>query len=144
MIDTERHPRLPAVLGAAAMLALALTGCAGTPTTPDSDTADAPIAEAETQTEADTSSDEVVVIGGELPSGTVALLAETYAKGRDPRPTVEFLDATTVRFEFPSALGESDLIGNCQIAWGSLEAEGVQIFIVDPSTETDCNALITG
>ncbi|MDF1478826.1 hypothetical protein PYV02_06970 [Leifsonia sp. H3M29-4] len=144
MIDTEPRRRLAAALGAAAILALALTGCAGTPTTPDSGTADAPIAEAETQTEADTSSDEVVVIGGELPSGTVALLAETYAKGRDPRPTVEFLDAMTVRFEFPSALGESDLIGNCQIAWGSLEAEGVQIFIVDPSTETDCNALITG
>ncbi len=87
----------------------------------------------------------VTVIGADLTSGTAVLLAEVYAEGRDPMPTVEFLDATTVRFAWPEgSLTESDALGNCQIAYGALSGEGIRVLIAVGDAEADCTAEIEG
>ena len=88
---------------------------------------------------------EVTVIGADLASSTAVLLAEVYAEGRDPIPTVEFVDATTVRFAWPAgALTESDALGNCQIAYGALSGEGIRVLIAVGDAEADCTAEIEG
>jgi|GEM_PF-3284088 hypothetical protein len=134
-------------------LAFALSGCA--PSAVSNDGAAEPSTSTEGQEnsgdedssaddETATDSDEVTVIGGDLPDSTVLLLATIYAKGRDPQPTVEFLDATTVRFSFPAGLSESDAIGNCQIAYGALNGEGVRVFTKFGDAEQDCTAYVEG
>ena len=88
---------------------------------------------------------EVTVIGADLASSTAVLLAEVYAEGRDPIPTVEFVDATTVRFAWPAgSLTESDALGNCQIAYGALSGEGIRVLIAVGDAEADCTAEIEG
>ena len=88
---------------------------------------------------------EVTVIGADLASSTAVLLAEVYAEGRDPIPTVEFVDATTVRFAWPAgSLTESDALGNCQIAYGALSGEGIRVLIAVGDAEANCTAEIEG
>lgn len=128
-------------------LAFALSGCA--PASTDSEGTAEPSTSTEDQgTSGDdtspTDSDEVNVIGGDLAGSTALLLATTYAEGRDPQPTVEFLDATTVRFDFPAGLNESAAIGNCQIAYGVMDGEGVRVFLKVGDAEQDCTAYIEG
>lgn len=128
-------------LALTSLAALALTGCSSpagpvTPTTTDGTTTEESTVEAPSN-----DSDEVVVIGGDLVSFTVRLLAEKYAEGRDPHPTVEFLDATTVRFAFPDGV---DDLGNCQIAYGVMSGEGVRVLMTVGATEFDCTAEIEG
>lgn len=136
-------PRTPILsLALVGMLALSLAGCSS----PVSDGA-APDGTTSEETTSDesapdgTSDDEVVVIGGDLVSLTVRLLAEKYAEGRDPQPTVEFLDATTVRFAFPDGVDE---LGNCQIAYGVMSGEGVRVLMTVGATDFDCTAEIDG
>lgn len=125
------------------VLALSLAGCSAPasvdPAAPESTTSDDTTTE-ESATE-ETTSDEVVIIGGDLVSLTVRLLAEKYAEGRDPRPTVEFLDATTVRFAFPDG---ADELGNCQIAYGVMSGEGVRVLMTVGANEFDCTAEVEG
>lgn len=125
------------------VLALSLAGCSAPasddPASPGTTTSDETATEESAPEE--TTSDEVVVIGGDLASGTAVLLAETYADGRDPKPTVEFLDATTVRFAFPDGVDE---LGNCQIAYGVMSGEGVRVLMTVGATEFDCTAEIEG
>ena len=88
---------------------------------------------------------EVTVIGADLASSTAVLLAEVYAEGRDPIPTVEFVDATAVRFAWPAgSLTESDALGNCQIAYGALSGEGIRVLIAVGDAEANCTAEIEG
>lgn len=133
-------------LAVAGALALALTGCStAAPVSTDDiipDVADA----GDTGGDAGGSNDgEVTVIGADLASGTAVMLAEVYAEGRDPIPTVEFLDATTVRFAWPAgSLTEGDALGNCQIAYGALSGEGIRVLIAVGDAEADCTAEIEG
>lgn len=142
-VMTTTPLRLLAIAGA---LTLALTGCStAAPVSTDDiipDVADA----GDTGGDAAGSNDgEVTVIGADLASGTAVLLAEVYAEGRDPIPTVEFLDATTVRFAWPAgSLSESDALGNCQIAYGALSGEGIRVLIAVGDAEADCTAEIEG
>lgn len=148
---TELDPTRPLTtlrtLAAIGVLAFTLAGCstaAPADTTEPTDTSTSEETETDSAVEEEAEDGEVVIIGEDLPSGTVALLAKVYAEGRDPQPTVEFLDATTVRFTFPEGISESDAISNCQIAWSAMEAEGVQIYFAVGDEEADCNALIEG
>lgn len=140
---TTKNLRLLAV---AAALTLALTGCStAAPVSTDDlipDAADA----GDTGGDAGGDNDgQVTVIGADLTSSTAALLAEVYAEGRDPIPTVEFLDATTVRFAWPAgSLTESDALGNCQIAYGALNGEGIRVLIAVGDAEADCTADVEG
>ncbi len=93
----------------------------------------------------DVGDDEVTVIGADLTTGSAALIAEIYAEGRDPIPTVEFLDATTVRFAWPEgSLTEDQALSNCQIAYGSMSGEGVRVLFAIGDAEADCTAEIEG
>ncbi|MGY6498483.1 MAG: hypothetical protein ACXIUP_09680 [Microcella sp.] len=136
---------------------LALAGCAGgspAPVIDDSANVDASTDTAPPEEpaagdadapadEPSSSSDEVTVIGGDLVDDLfVRVAAEQYAKGRTPVPTVEFTSATDVTFSFDTTLDEVTLIGNCQIAYGVLDAEGVSVTIVDGSGTLDCTAFI--
>jgi hypothetical protein len=135
--------RLWAIAGA---LTLALTGCSTTvPLSTDDIIPDA-VDAGDTGGDASGENDgEVVVIGEDLTSFTAALLAKVYAEGRDPIPTVEFLDATTVRFGWPAdSLSEVDALGNCQIAYGALNGEGIRVLIAVGDAEADCTAEIQG
>jgi hypothetical protein len=67
-----------------------------------------------------------------------------YAEGRDPIPTVEFLDATTVRFAWPAGLTEQQALDNCQIAYGALSGEGIRVLIAVGDAEADCTAEVEG
>ncbi len=134
--------RLFAIAGA---LTMALTGCstAGPVTTDDilPDVVDA----GDTGGDASGENDgEVTVIGEDLTSTTAALLAKVYAEGRDPIPTVEFLDATTVRFAWPAGLTEQQALDNCQIAYGALSGEGIRVLIAVGDAEADCTAEVEG
>lgn len=134
------------LLAVAAALTLSLTGCStAAPVSTDDivpDVADA----GDTGGDAAGDNDgEVTVIGADLASSTAVLLAEVYAEGRDPIPTVEFLDATTVRFAWPAgSLSEGDALGNCQIAYGALSGEGIRVLIAVGDAEADCTAEIEG
>jgi hypothetical protein len=131
-------------------LAFALSGCA--PSATGSDGAAEPSTFAQEGNAGDeessagddtaTDSDEVTVIGGDLTTYSALLLATTYAEGRDPQPTIEFLDETTVRFSFPGGLSEEQAIGNCQIAYGVMNGEGVRVFMKVGDAEQDCTAYI--
>ncbi len=81
--------------------------------------------------------EEVTVIGEELPGTTALRLATTYAEGRDIVPTVEFVDATTVRFSFADG---ADALNECQIAWSVMNGEGIYVYIDVAGTELDCSA----
>jgi hypothetical protein len=151
MTTTSARPRAAALLAlrslaVAGALTLALTGCStAAPVSTDDiipDVADA----GDTGGDAGGDNDgQVTVIGADLASGTAVLLAEVYAEGRDPIPTVEFLDATTVRFAWPAgSLSESDALGNCQIAYGALNGEGIRVLIAVGDAEADCTAEIEG
>ncbi|WP_439565077.1 hypothetical protein [Microcella sp.] len=140
---TTKNLRLLAV---AAALTLALTGCStAAPVSTDEIIPDAADA-GDTGGDAGGGNDgQVTVIGADLTSSTAALLAEVYAEGRDPIPTVEFLDATTVRFAWPAgSLSESDALGNCQIAYGALNGEGIRVLIAVGDAEADCTADVEG
>ncbi len=139
--------RLLAIVGA---LTIALTGCSTA--APDSVDDLVPEAADAGDTGGDAGDDgggdaagEVTVIGADLASSTAVMLAEVYAEGRDPIPTVEFLDATTVRFAWPAgSLSEGDALGNCQIAYGALSGEGIRVLFAVGDAETDCTAEIEG
>jgi len=150
MTDTDLRPRASALfaLRSAAIvgaIALALTGCstAASVSTDDiiPDVADAGDTGGDAAGEND---GEVTVIGEDLTSGTAALLAKVYAEGRDPIPTVEFLDATTVRFSWADGPDTIDVLGNCQIAYGALSGEGIRVLITAGSDELDCTAEVEG
>ncbi len=150
---TTLNLRQPTVrlLAVAAALTLALTGCstAAPVSTDDISTDDiVPNVVDAGDTGGDAAGDndgEVTVIGADLTSGTAVLLAEVYAEGRDPIPTVEFLDATAVSFAWPAgSLTEGDALGNCQIAYGALSGEGIRVLIAVGDAETDCTAEIEG
>ncbi len=151
MTTTSSRPRAAALLAlrslaVAGVLTLALTGCsAGAPVSTDELLPDV-VDQGDTGGDAGGSNDgEVTVIGADLTSGTAAKLAEVYAEGRDPIPTVEFLDATTVRFAWSAgALTEGDALGNCQIAYGVLSGEGIRVLFAVGDAETDCTAEIEG
>lgn len=133
-------------LAIAGALTLALTGCStAAPVSTDEilpDVVDA----GDTGGDASGENDgEATVIGADLTSTTAALLAKVYAEGRDPIPTVEFLDATTVRFGWPAdSLSEVDALGNCQIAYGALNGEGIRVLIAVGDAEADCTAEVEG
>ena len=144
----RRHAALtlaPRALRAAGVLAVVLSGgSVAVPLSTDDlipDTVDAG------DTGGDASGDndgQVTVVGADLTSFTAALLAETYAEGRDPMPSVEFLDATTVQFTWADPLTEEQAIGNCQIAWGVMDGEGIRALFAAGGAESDCTALIEG
>jgi hypothetical protein len=135
--------RLWAIAGA---LTLALTGCSTAAPLSTDDIIPDVVDAGDTGGDASSENDgEVVVIGEDLTSFTAALLAKVYAEGRDPIPTVEFLDATTVRFGWPAdSLSEVDALGNCQIAYGALNGEGIRVLIAVGDAEADCTAEIQG
>jgi len=133
------------LLAAAGALTFALTGCSagGAVSTDDliPDVVDAG------DTGGDASGDddgEATVIGADLVSSFAGIAAEQYAEGRDPIPTVEFTSSSAVVFTFAGTLDEAARIGNCQIAYGVLDAEGIAITIVDDSGSLDCTALVEG
>lgn len=140
--------RTPTVrlLAVAGVLAIALTGCSAAAPASTDDIIPDVVDAGDTGGDASGTDDgEVTVIGADLASGTAVMLAEVYAEGRDPIPTVEFLDATTVRFAWPAgALTESDALGNCQIAYGALSGEGIRVLIAVGDAEADCTAEIEG
>lgn len=140
---TTLNLRLLAVAGA---LTLALTGCSTAAPASTDDLLPDVVDQGDTGGDAGGSNDgQVTVIGADLASGTAVMLAEVYAEGRDPIPTVEFLDATTVRFAWPAgSLTEGDALGNCQIAYGALSGEGIRVLIAVGDAETDCTAEIEG
>lgn len=144
---TSRAFRALAVAGA---LAFALTGCStAAPVSTDDlipDVAELGDPGGSTDSNAGEVGDgEVTVIGADLTSGSAALIAEIYAEGRDPIPTVEFLDATTVRFTWPEgSLTEEQALSNCQIAYGSMSGEGVRVLFAIGDAEADCTAEIEG
>ena len=80
------------------------------------------------------------LLGADLVGSFAAIAAETYAENNDPMPTVEFTSASTVVFTFQGTLGEVTRFGNCQVAYGVLDAEGIDITIVDDSGSFDCTA----
>lgn len=142
-------------LAVAGTLALALTGCSTAAPVSTDDLIPDVVDQGDTGGDAGGSGSEdggsedgdgeVTVIGADLASGTAVSLAEVYAEGRDPIPTVEFLDATTVRFAWPAgSLTEGDALGNCQIAYGALSGEGIRVLIAVGDAETDCTAEIEG
>lgn len=133
-------------LAVAGALALALTGCSAAAPVSTDDIIPDVVDQGDTGGDASGENDgEVTVIGADLTTSTAALLAEIYAEGRDPIPTVEFLDATTVRFAWPEgSLDEGQAISNCQIAYGSLTGEGIRVFVAIGSAETDCTAFVEG
>lgn len=134
------------LLAVAGVLAIALTGCSAAAPASTDDIIPDVVDAGDTGGDASGTDDgEVTVIGADLASSTAVLLAETYAEGRDPIPTVEFVDATTVRFAWPAgALTESDALGNCQIAYGALSGEGIRVLIAVGDAEADCTAEIEG
>ena len=134
------------LLAVAAALTLALTGCSTAAPAGTDDLLPDVVDQGDTGGDAGGSNDgQVTVIGADLASGTAGSLAEVYAEGRDPIPTVEFLDATTVRFAWPAgSLTEGDALGNCQIAYGALSGEGIRVLIAVGDAETDCTAEIEG
>jgi hypothetical protein len=134
-------------------LTLALSGCSAgaSDTSADTDTSagtDTSSSSSDSGADDDAGSgdddDEVTVIGEDLPSYTGLLLATNYAESRDPHPTVEFLDATSVKFTFPEEYPLEQSITNCQIAWGSLSGEGIHVYITSGSVEQDCTAEMEG
>ena len=134
--------RLLAVAGA---LTLALTGCSATAPVSTDDLIPDVVDQGDTGGDAGGSNDgQATVIGADLVSSFAAIAAETYAEGRDPIPTVEFTSASAVTFTFPGTLDEAARIGNCQIAYGVLDAEGIAITIVDDSGSFHCTALVEG
>lgn len=133
------------VLAVAGVLALALTGCSTTAPVSTDDLIPDVVDQGDTGGDAGGSNDgEVTVVGADLVSSFAAIAAETYAEGRDPMPAVEFTSASAVTFTFAGTLDEAARIGNCQIAYGVLDAEGITITIVDDSGSLDCTALIEG
>lgn len=133
------------VLAVAGALALALTGCSAAAPVSTDDLIPDVVDQGDTGGDAGGSNDgEVTVVGADLVSSFAAIAAETYAEGRDPMPSVEFTSASAVTFTFPGTLDEAARIGNCQIAYGVLDAEGIAITIVDGSGSLDCTALIEG
>ena len=124
-----------------AALALTLSGCASG--TGDSNTPGVPPA-ASTDTESDSNSDEISVVGGDLVSSTVERLATTYAKGREPQPSVEFVDATTVVFAFPVGVTADEALNHCQIAYGVMSGEGIRVLMNVGDAQDDCTALVEG
>lgn len=133
------------VLAVAGALALALTGCSAAAPVSTDDLIPDVVDQGDTGGDAGGSSDgEVTIIGADLVGSFAAIAAETYAEGRDPMPSVEFTSASAVTFTFPGTLDEAARIGNCQIAYGVLDAEGIAITIVDDSGSLDCTALIEG
>lgn len=150
-LTTPRHltPHALRSLVVIGALALSLAGCAGGPAASSSDSGSGDSAADSSNSDSSASSDssgdgEVQVIGEDLPSFTALLLAKTYAEGRDPQPTVEFLDPTSVRFTFPTEFPEAQAIGNCQIAWGALQGEGIHVYITSGAVEQDCTAYMEG
>lgn len=149
MTDTALRPRAALLtirsLAIAGALTLALTGCStAAPVSTDEilpDVVDAGDTGGDASGENDS---QVTVIGADLTSGTAAMLAEVYAEGRDPIPTVEFLDATTVRFSWTDGPDVVDVFGNCQIAYGALSGEGIRVLITAGSEELDCTAEVEG
>ncbi len=132
-------------LAVAGALALTLTGCsAGVPLSTDDiipDEVDAGDCGGDVSGDND---GQVTIVGGDLASFSANLLAENYAEGRDPIPTVEFLDASTVVFGFPGDLTESQVIGNCQIAWGVLNGESIRVLFTLGTEDYDCTAFMEG
>ena len=149
MTDTVLRGRAAALLtlrslAVAGALALALSGCSTSTPSVDDIVPDEASA-GDTGGATDESADgEVTVIGADLVSSFAAIAAETYAEGRDPIPTVEFTAADAVTFTFATELDEAARIGNCQIAYGVLNAEGIAITIVDNSGQFDCTGFIDG
>jgi len=132
-------------LAVAGALALALTGCSAAAPVSTDDLIPDVVDQGDTGGDAGGSNDgEVTIIGADLVGSFAAIAAETYAEGRDPMPSVEFTSASAVTFTFPGTLDEAARIGNCQIAYGVLDAEGIAITIVDDSGSLDCTALIEG
>ncbi len=130
------------LLAVAAALTLALTGCSTAAPASTDDLLPDVVDQGDTGGSND---GQVTVIGADLASGTAVMLAEVYAEGRDPIPTVEFLDATTVRFAWPAgSLTEGDALGNCQIAYGALSGEGIRVLIAVGDAEADCTADVEG
>lgn len=149
MTDTALRPRAALLtlrsLAIAGALTLALTGCStAAPVSTDEilpDVVDA----SDTGVDASGENDgEATIIGAELVGSFAAIAAETYAENNDPMPTVEFTSASTVVFTFPGTLGEVTRFGNCQVAYGVLDAEGIDITIVDDSGSFDCTAEVEG
>lgn len=133
------------VLAVAGALALALTGCSAAAPVSTDDLIPDVVDQGDTGGDAGGSNDdEVTIIGADLVGSFAAIAAETYAENNDPMPTVEFTSASTVVFTFPGTLGETTRFGNCQVAYGVLDAEGIAITIVDDSGSFDCTAAIEG
>ena len=149
MTDTALRGRAAALLSlrtfaVAGALALALSGCSTSTPSVDDIVPDEASA-GDTGGVTDESADgEATVIGAELVGSFAAIAAETYAEGRDPMPTVEFTSSDAVTFTFEGELDEAARIGNCQIAYGVLDAEGISITIVDNSGPFDCTAFVNG
>ncbi len=143
------------ILPVAALLLIA--GCASPESTSNTDD-DAPATDTSTDVGTDTGAGddapaeepeaedgEAVVEGADLVTDDFVLVgAETYAEGREPIPLVTFTGPLSVTFTFATTLDEAAKIGNCQIAYGVLDASGVDITIVDDAGETDCTALVEG
>lgn len=120
----RRRVGVAGILPVAALLVIA--GCASPESTSSTDD-DAPAT--------DTSTD----VGTGAGAGE-----DTPAEGRDPIPLVTFTGPLSVTFTFATTLDEAAEIGNCQIAYGVLDASGVDITIVDDDSTIDCTALIEG
>ncbi len=141
-VMTTSPLRLWAIAGA---VTLALTGCSTAAPLSTDDIIPDVVDAGDTGGDASGENDgEVTVIGEDLTTGTAALLAKVYAEGRDPIPTVEFLDATTVRFAWPAGLTEQQALDNCQIAYGALSGEGIRVLIAVGDAEADCTAEVEG
>lgn len=151
----RRRVGVAGILPVAALLVIA--GCASPESTSSTDD-DAPATDTSTDVgtgagagedtpaeEPETEEGEAVIEGAELVTDDFVLAgAETYAAGRDPIPLVTFTGPLSVTFTFATTLDEAAEIGNCQIAYGVLDASGVDITIVDDDSTIDCTALIEG
>lgn len=151
----RRRIGVAGILPVAALLVIA--GCASPESTSSTDD-DAPATDTSTDVgtgagagedtpaeEPETEEGEAVIEGAELVTDDFVLAgAETYAEGRDPIPLVTFTGPFSVTFTFATTLDEAAEIGNCQIAYGVLDASGVDITIVDDDSTIDCTALIEG
>lgn len=132
-------------LAVAGALALALAGCSAVVPLSTDDMIPDEVDAADTGGDASgENDDEVTVVGADLTSFSAALLAETYAEGRDPMPTAEFLDANTVLFGFGGDLTEEQVIGNCQIAWGVMSGESIRVLFTLGTEDFDCTAYMEG
>ncbi|RZS59081.1 hypothetical protein EV141_0298 [Microcella putealis] len=123
----RRRIGVAGILPVAALLVIA--GCASPESTSNTDD-DAPAT--------DTSTD--VGTGAGAGEDTPAEEPET----EEGEAVIEGAELVTDDFVLATTLDEAAEIGNCQIAYGVLDASGVDITIVDDDSTIDCTALIEG